>query len=81
MFEALTPRSYTELSKSSAGERIGLPSDRVETVWTSCRDGKYCESVDIEPKNSEFMVSQEVLILHTDATTHVCRSGDHVLDS
>ena len=63
------------------GERIGLPSDRVETVWTSCWNGKYCKSVDIESKNSELMVFQEVLVLHTDATTHVYRSGDHVLDS
>lgn len=81
MFEALTPRSYAELSKSSTGKRIGLPSDRVKTVWTSCRDSKYCESVDIEPKGSKCIVLQEVLILHTDAAAHVSRSGDHVPDS
>lgn len=81
MFEALTPRSYTELSKSPTGERLGLPSDRVETVWTGCRDGKYCESVDIEPKSSKYIVPQKVLILRTDATAHVCHSDDRAPDS
>jgi hypothetical protein len=72
-----------ELSENPTSEGIGLPSDCVETVWTSCWNGKYRESVDLESEDIKFKlrVLQEKVVSHTDATARVYRLDDHEPDN